>query len=205
MTNRVLGWHFAGATLRDGRPLPADGEPLVHTGRAVMCESGLHFSTRLIDALRYAPGPIIHRVVGERIVQRDKDKVLCRQRTILWRVDGDALLREFARMCALDVIDTWDPPEIVVEYLITGDESLRDAARDAAWAAGDAARAAAWAAAWVAAQTAAGAAGDAARAAGDAAWAAAWVAARAAARDAARTFQNRRLVRLVMAARREAA
>ena len=53
----IKGWHFHnGKTLRDGRPLPTLGAWLVHKGPIVICESGLHYSERLIDALRYAPG-----------------------------------------------------------------------------------------------------------------------------------------------------
>ena len=49
------------------------------------------------------------------------------------------MLRKFARLCALDVIDCWDAPDVVIEYLKTGDEFIRNAARDAVWAASDAA------------------------------------------------------------------
>lgn len=90
-------------------------------------------------------------------------------------------LREFTRWCALRVIHLWDAPDVVKQYLETGDETLREAAGAAAGAAawdavgnavGNAARAAAWAAAWAAARAAArGDAGGAARAA---TWAAAW-------------------------------
>ncbi len=67
-----------------------------------------------------------------------------------------ATLREFSRWCALQVKDLWDMPDVVCEYLETGNEELRYAAWDAAadaWAsAADAwASAAAWDAAWAAA------------------------------------------------------
>ena len=39
---KIQAWHFTGAALRDGRPIPADGEVLHHDGPLVMCESGLH-------------------------------------------------------------------------------------------------------------------------------------------------------------------
>ena len=129
-------------------------------------------------------------------------------RTYVGVVEATVLLRQFARECALDVIHLWKAPEVVVQYLKTGDESLRDvawaAARDAAWAAArDAARAAAGAAARDAAGDAAGAAaGAAARdaawaAAGDAAWGAARDAARDAAWDAAWAVQDKRLTNLL--------
>jgi hypothetical protein len=197
----MKAWHFVSDTFRNGYSIPADGEKLIHKGNLIMCKSGLHASKRIIDALSYAPGYTICRVeVGGKIIE-DDDKLVSSERTILWRLDAEEILRKFARMCALDVIHLWDVPQIVKDYLKTGDESIRlaawaaarDAARDAA---GDAARDAAGAAAGAAAGDAAWAAAGAA--AGDAAWAAAWAAARAAAEDAAWEKQNRRLTRMVI-------
>ena len=135
----TLAWHFVGDTLRDGRPVPPDGEWLEHDGKLVMCKSGLHASERLIDALNYAPGSTICRVELDGDMLRDDDKIVAKRRRILWRIDGEAILHEFARWCALQVIDKWDAPEVVRQYLKTGDESIRAAAwaaaRDAASAA----------------------------------------------------------------------
>jgi len=186
----IEAWHFCADTLRDGRPIPPDGEWLVHEGDVIPCLAGLHASVRLIDALEYAPGSTLCRVILRGDIQHHaNDKIVGRERQIVWRIDAAAVLREFARRCALDVIHLWEAPDVVRKYLETGDESLRAAAWDAAW---DAARAAAWAAARDAARAAAWAAArDAARAAAwAAARAAAWAAARDAARDAARAAQN---------------
>jgi hypothetical protein len=190
MSEVELAWHFVGATLRDGKPIPADGEWLKHEGDVIMCATGLHASRRLIDALQYAPGSTICRVAVRGIEdEHTDDKLVARERVILWRVENaDDILRAFARKAALSVIHLWDAPDVVRQYLETGDESLRAAARAAAWAAAwdaaraaawDAARAAAWDAAWDAARDAAWAAARAAAwaAARDAAWAAAWDAA----------------------------
>jgi hypothetical protein len=87
----TLAWHFVGATLRDGRPVPPDGEWLIHRGVAVMCQSGLHASIDPFDALQYAPASILCRVEVDDIVQRDDDKLLCRKRKILWRGDAAPL------------------------------------------------------------------------------------------------------------------
>jgi len=38
----LLGWHLVGPTLRDGRPVPADGKVLRHKGEIVPCNAGLH-------------------------------------------------------------------------------------------------------------------------------------------------------------------
>lgn len=38
----MRAWHFVGTTLRDGRPVPADGVTLRHDGPLRLCASGLH-------------------------------------------------------------------------------------------------------------------------------------------------------------------
>jgi len=138
-----LGWHFVNDTLRDGSPIPADGEWLEYDGPCVICESGLHYSKRAIDALKYAPGNTICRVEVSDIADQEHDKGVAARRRILWRVDGAELLRDFARRCALNVVHLWDAPEVVVRYLKTGRDTACAAAlaseacaaaRDAAWA-----------------------------------------------------------------------
>lgn len=192
------GWHFVdNNALRDGSLIPADGEWLEYGGRIRMCQSGLHYSRRLIDALTYAPGHTVCRVEIDALHEYVDDKGVARRRKILWRVDGKSLLRDFARRCALDVVRLWDAPDVVIRFLKTGDKSLRDAAWAAAWAAARAAarntaRNAAWAAAWAATS----------HAARDVAWDAARNTAWDAARDTARAAQNRRLTSMVMAAHR---
>ena len=206
----MKAWHFTNGKLRDGRPVPAVGEVLRHEGEIVMCGAGLHASKRLFDALGYAPGHTLHRVEVQGGLQHESDKLVGRERVILWTLEADVvepLLRDFARRCALDVVHLWDAPEVVLEYLKTGNEDLRAAAWDAAWAAAwdaarSAARVAAWDAVWDAVWSAArSAAWDAARsAAWDAARSAARVAAWGAARDTAIDKFNRRLTAMVIAA-----
>ena len=132
---RNLAWHFVGEKLRDGRPVPADGEWLEHNGALVMCESGLHFSRQPFDALQYAPGPILCLVEIDGTIVNGDDKGICTRRKIIARMDATELMRYFARMQALSVIHLNEDlcnSEVVVDYLMTGDESLRDAARAAA-------------------------------------------------------------------------
>ena len=149
----ILAWHFAGKTLRDGRPIPSDGEWLEQSGEIIPCKRGLHGSVRLIDALEYAPSATLCRVtLAGTIVPHNGDKHAASRRIIHWRIDASDLLHAFARRCALDVIHLWNAPLIVRQYLETGDGMLeaaaRGATRAAAGAAWDAARAAAGDAAW---------------------------------------------------------
>lgn len=186
----IKAWHWTSETLRDGSPIPPVGEWVKHEGEVVLCASGYHGSRRILDALKYAPGPFVHRVEMRGDIFEEKDKMVARERRILWSLDGTDILHSFARRCALDTVHLWEAPEIVIQYLKTGRKDIRAAAWDVAWAAAEAARAAAWAAAgaaaWAAAEAAAGAAAGAAGAAAGA---------------AEREKQNRRLTSMVCAAR----
>jgi hypothetical protein len=139
----VLAWHFVGDTLRDDRPIPADGEWLEHEGPMILCESGLHASVDPFDALQFAPGGVLCRVECDGDMQHGSDKLIARRRRIVMRKDVTDLLRLFARRQALSVGHLWDMPAIVQQYLKTGAEELRSAAKDvassAAWAAARAA------------------------------------------------------------------
>lgn len=156
ITESIKAWHFVNDTLRDGSPIPKDGAKLIHDGPLIICESGYHASLDPFDALQFAPGQTLCYVeCGGEIVHQD-DKLVCRERTIIRRQGFEPLLWQFAREQALSVIHLWDAPDIVREYLETGNDGLKAAARAAAWAAARAAaRAAAWADAWADARAAA--------------------------------------------------
>ncbi len=130
-------YHFTSDTLRDGRPIPPVGKWLVHKGRLVICESGLHASEHPFDALAYAPGARLHRVELRDIEATWTDKVCARRRKIVASIDAEAVMRAFARRVALDAVENYwkDAPAVVLEYLRTGKEELRAAAREAAAAA----------------------------------------------------------------------
>lgn len=193
----IQGYHFTSDTLRDGQPIPKVGEWLVHDGDVIPCKLGLHASEHPFDALTWAPGNLLHKVElrGDLQSQGDPvDKWVGRERRIIASADAEKMLRKFACDCALSVVHLWNPPQIVLDYLKTQDESKRAAAWDAAWAAEwDAARDAAWDAAWDDAAWAA-----AREAAWDAACAAAWDdAARNAVRDAAWDAQRKLFTSMV--------
>jgi hypothetical protein len=195
----MKAWHFAQEDMRlgfdDGRKI-RNGRTLTYKGELKMCKSGLHASKRIIDALRYARGPMICRVELGGEILHDTDKSVASERTCLWYIDGTELLYRFARMCALDVIHLWDAPD--------GDKSIRIAAYSAAgfasWSASRAAaRATAWSAAYHAARSATWA--TAYSAAGFASWSASRSAAKSLARAETEVKQNKRLLRLVRKAR----
>jgi hypothetical protein len=202
-------WHFCkidkagNPVFRDGRPLPEVGEWLVHKGDVILCRSGLHASVQAIDALRYAPGSYCCLVEMGDVLGSADDKIVSNRRKIIAEFDATETLRQFARMVALQAVETsgLQLDDVVVNWLKTGDESLRSAARDAA-------RDAVWSAVWDAAESAAeSAARDAAEsavwfAAGPAVWDAAefaaWSTVRSAARSAAWSTQNDLLESLLL-------
>ena len=213
MKAEKLYWYFSDEKKRlrfdDGRKIKLGVTHKVKC-KPVLCESGLHASIKILDTLNYAPGNIVWRVkLGGDIVCGDDKAVATERKYVSGGIDISDVLRKFACMCALDVIHLWDAPPVVIKYLKTRDESLRDAARTAARAAardavGDAARAAARAAARDVARDAARATarGAVRAAARDAAWDAARATAGNAAgdvvRDAAWEKQNRRLTQMVI-------
>ena len=130
----MKAWHFTGDKLRDGSPLPKRGRWLTYSGEVKMCESGLHASLEPFNALQYAPGARLHLVELADVVERQKDKVVARKRKIIASIDVTELLRYFARTQALSILDKWqgNPPDVVLDYLMTGDPELRSAAESAA-------------------------------------------------------------------------
>lgn len=220
----MLGWHWLAEDrrLRFGtREVVEVSQTYTAEGPLVICKNGVHASRRALDALEYAPGPVICRVRLSGEIQHDTDKSVARSRTVLWMADATPVLHEFALVCgedalgmmaavgeepdlrswaALDVKRRWLKGEATNEELAAARAAAWDAAWDAAWAteraaASAAARATASATAWA---TIWDAAWDAAR---DAARAAAWAAARDAAWDTARAAQNTVLEQMLGALR----
>ena len=155
----VMAWHWVvkGADgklkLRDDRDVPPVGEALVHEGEVEMCESGLHASRRVIDALRYIPdgATVLCRVRCEDVVNEQDDKLVCRKRTVLWSHDCNMLLHEAVCRFAEQALTntgikddgsnaSWNAIHTKRRWLKgeATDEEL-DAARDSAYAARDSA------------------------------------------------------------------
>ncbi len=210
----MKAWHF----VANNRKLGYGDNRLVETGRTYkvkgeisLCRNGMHGSKRIIDALKYAPGSIVCRVDITGEIVKGNDKIVGRSRKVLWMMNIENILHEFACRCAEDALALIKKPDL---RSIAAIQAKRD------WLAGkisdnelaaarNAARGAAWDAAWAVARAAAkdaarAAAKDAARAAvRDAAWTVADAAARDATWAAARDKQNKRLTAMVCAARKD--
>jgi hypothetical protein len=206
--SRKLYWHFANESRRlgydDGRKIKV-GQKLTVDCEPVMCKRGLHASARLIDALSYAPGPVLCKVTLGGTVIRGDDKSVATERTVVAMADVTDILREFARKTAAEVwfkhFKRGQYPAVDLWLDHGGDDAAESAAWSVAWSAAEsaalsAAGSVAWSVAWSAAESAAlsAAAGSVAwSAAESAALSAAWSAAGSAARSAA----NKRLLRMV--------
>jgi len=140
----MKAWHFVGETLRNGDPIPRDGEKLIFTGDPILCDKGLHAALQPFDALRYAPGNVLCLVEVGGIIIHGNDKLVVTERTIICRMDAEEALWFFARMQALSVAHLWDIPDVVLEYLMTGNEDIR-ASASASASAWESASASAWA------------------------------------------------------------
>ena len=135
----MLGWHFSFSNRRlgygDNREIVA-GKTLSVVYKPELCVSGLHASKSILDALRYAPGPYVWRVDVTHDLVIGDDKFVGSSRKALWGIDATSILQRFARLCASDVLHLWDAPEVVVDFLKSGDMALRkDATNAAAYAA----------------------------------------------------------------------
>jgi len=127
----MKAYHFTSSTLRNGKPIPPIGEWLIHPEMIIPCQSGLHASPTPFDALKYAPGFLLHKVeLGGTIFTQGNpvDKFVAEKRKIISTIDTTEICLNFACDCALDVSSFWNPPEIVLSYLRTRDKSIANAA-----------------------------------------------------------------------------
>ena len=105
-STKVLAWHFTyGMRFRDGQPLVV-GKTYTHTGPLVMCDSGYHAGRDITDALYYAPGFTVSRVECSGEMREQSDKLVCRQRKVLWSFDTKKVIIAWARRVATDAVKT---------------------------------------------------------------------------------------------------
>ena len=103
MSDPILAWHFVteNRTLRDGQKVRAGRVYRLPKGsQPVLCKVGYHGSVRALDALQYAPGPIVCRVELRGTIVEDTDKLVASERKVLWVADATKTLRLFALAAA---------------------------------------------------------------------------------------------------------
>lgn len=169
--NKTLAWHF----LRDDCKMRFKPEVMVKPDVEYkaelplsICKNGLHASEQIIDALFYAPGPVVCRVELSGEIIKSDDKICAEKRKVLWMYNAANVLHEFACIVAEQALlkeresgrepdpCSWRAIEVKRRWL-NGESSSEDlaAARTAAmWAALRATWAAEVAAAWSASKAA---------------------------------------------------
>ena len=143
----ILAWHW----LPDNGKLAHHRHTLVEAGQVltvgppiVICRNGLHGSIKALDALQYAQGAKIERVLLWGKVVRQEDKLAAQYRKCLWLADATRTLHGFAistaknalKLAKVDDERYWNALKVKEQWLdgkATDDELA--AARDAAWAA----------------------------------------------------------------------
>ena len=143
----ILAWHW----LPDNGKLAHEPHSLVEPGQVleveppvVICENGLHASIKAIDALYYAPGAKIERVLCWGEVVQQEDKLAAQYRKCLWVADATRTLHEFAiwnaknalTLAKVDDERYWNALRVKERWL-DGNATVQELA--AAWAASRAA------------------------------------------------------------------
>lgn len=144
---RWLGWHFLPADRRlqysDGRRVVKGRILRVDDSRPlVLCGYGLHASPTVMNALEYAPGPVLCRVelIGPRLDGNGKSCAYAR-RVLAW-ADASSMLRLWACWCVRRVWPLLADERsrqavIVAERFARGEATLDELS--AAWSAAESA------------------------------------------------------------------
>ena len=100
---KIRAWHF----LQENKKLRWGTQEIVEGGKTyscdgslVLCENGMHGSVRIMDALQYAPGPIVCEVEIWGEIVMATDKLVGRTRKVLSMINATNTLHEFACRCA---------------------------------------------------------------------------------------------------------
>jgi len=106
----MYAYHF----LNENRKLQFEPHTLVEPGQKLeatqhplsLCEYGLHASKTVLNALEYAPGPILCRVQLSGKILHDTDKSCAEYRRCIWMFKTTQVLHEFACWCAEQALTT---------------------------------------------------------------------------------------------------
>jgi len=113
-------------------------EPFVEDEPVVPCIHGLHAGEDPFQALLFANnGNMVDIVELDGQIKEHgiglNHKYVASHRTHIKRIDALPIIREFTRWCALRVIHLWECPEVVKQYLETGDPTLQKKAYKAVY------------------------------------------------------------------------
>jgi hypothetical protein len=160
MSKSVLAWHFLAADRKMAHvgEIVEPGYIYSHVGPLKLCEAGMHASIRAIDAIKYAPGPVVCRVRCSGAMLDGSDKIVAQHREVLWMADANSILRLIATECvrktpladgrtvsdlltdprsrnAVEVAERFAHGKATRQELAAARAAAEAAARDAAWAA----------------------------------------------------------------------
>lgn len=135
----MQAWHFVRSDRKlryaDDRSVKVGETLAVDPNKLKLCSYGLHASENILDALYYASGlnerhPIISRdcVILCRVelsgrILKSTDKLCASERRVVWMKDVSKEVREWSKWCASEVKHLWDPPEVVLRFLETGENA----------------------------------------------------------------------------------
>lgn len=110
MSDGVLAWWFAPLDRRlgfgDGRPVVV-GETLTVEEPPLLCRSGLHASREAVDALMFAPSPLVCRVLLSGQIVDGADKVAASARTVLSLACARAAIEWWTEWVAARPVPPW--------------------------------------------------------------------------------------------------
>ena len=96
-------WYFGNKQLclgyNDGRWI-LPNHPITIAGQPIPCSHGLHASKSILDALSFDKGTVVHRVVLSGTIVEGGDKLCATERTHLWWLDIEDVLKEWSLECA---------------------------------------------------------------------------------------------------------
>jgi hypothetical protein len=136
MSDSVNVWWFCkddhSLQYEDGRIASIGQTHTVDPEKVELCKYGLHGSTHVVNALNYGHGDRLFYCRLDGKVIHGIDKVVASQRTYLaGGIDVSYELRTFVKQYARDVVSFWRAPQVVVDYLNSDSEVLREEAYNA--------------------------------------------------------------------------
>lgn len=125
----MIGYVYSADKLSGDKLIPPLGEWQEYHGSSSLKFFGLSAHTNHYTALKYAKGHLLHKVELAGEIYKESNSIFAERRRFVATIDVTELMYEFARGCAWGVIDQWGAPEVVLEYLESGEEFWRLEAR----------------------------------------------------------------------------